>query len=138
MSDEPRKPKLRYLEPNYDRYKRSKKHENRLSKRLGGKRLPRSGGMAWSRWDKTTAQGDVSLPDFHLEHKRTECESMSVKHDWLRKVADGARRVGKDPALGVTFEERGKAPDDWIMMPLDVFERLLRAAKGNDGRSDST
>jgi hypothetical protein len=125
-SDEPaRKPVPKYLEPNHDKYKRSKKHEDRLAKKLGGKRLPRSGGLSWSRWDSTTAQGDLSTKELHLEHKRTDAASMSVKKDWLEKVADGARRTGKDPGLMITFEKKGVPPMDWVMIPLDVLQRLM-------------
>lgn len=128
-SDGPRRPTPKHLDPNYDKYKRSKKHEERLGKRLGGKRIPRSGGLAWSRWDPTTAGGDVAVPDFHIEHKRTEAGSMSIQLEWLDKVKDGARRAGKDAALAVTFEKKGRPPNDWIMIPLEVFEALTKATK---------
>lgn len=137
MSDEPRKPVLKHLDPNYNKYKRSTKHEDRLSKRLGGKRIPRSGGLAWSRWDKTTANGDLSVPDFHLEHKRTDAKSMSLQKEWLEKVSDGARRVGKDPGVLITFEKKGSAPDDWALIPLEVFERLIKLSKGSDEQPES-
>jgi len=129
MSDEPvRKPQLKYLEPNYDRYKRSKKHEERLGKRLGGRRLPRSGGLAWSKWDKTTAGGDIAAPTFHFEHKRTDRGSISIPKDWLNKVSEGARRVVKDPGIIVTFEKRGSPLVEWALIPLEVLERLLKRA----------
>lgn len=129
----PRKVAPKHWDPNYNKYKVSKKHEDRLGKRLGGKRIPRSGGMAWSKHDPTTANGDISVPDFHIEHKRTVKKSMSVEQEWLGKVSDGARRVGKDPALVITFEKKGQAPEDWIAIPLEVFERLLKACKQNEG-----
>jgi hypothetical protein len=139
MSDDESKPlKLKYLDPNYDRFKRSKKHEQRLAKRMGGKRLPRSGGGAWGSqnglagWDKTTKQADFTIPDFVSEHKRTVKASMTLERDWLKKVSDGARRAGKDPSLFVTFEEEGKKPLDWVMIPLDVFEQLLAISKKDE------
>jgi hypothetical protein len=128
--DQGRKPQLKYLDPNYGRYKRSQKHEQRLGKRLGGKRIPRSGGMPWSKWDSTTANGDISVPKMHLEHKRTDCASMSVQKEWLTKVSEGARRTGKDPGVVITFEKRGSEPDDWVLIPLEVLERLLKKAAG--------
>jgi hypothetical protein len=127
--DEVRRPTPKYLDANYGKYKRSKKHEERLGKRLGGRRIPRSGGLPWSRSDPTTAGGDVSTPDFHLEHKRTDNASMSVSKEWLIKVREGARRVAKDPGLIVTFEKKGSPLEEWVMLPLDVFERLKNAAK---------
>lgn len=116
--------RIKHLDPNYDRVKRSKKHEQRLGKRLGGRRLARSGGQAWSKWDKATAKGDISAPTLHLEHKRTDAESISVKKEWLVKVSEGARRVGKDPGLVITFEKIGSKPMDWVLIPLDLLERL--------------
>ena len=131
MNDEPaRKPRPKYLDDNHDRYKRSTKHEERLGKRLGGRRLPRSGGLAWSKWDKTTACGDIAVPDFHMEHKRTERGSMSIPKEWMDKVSEGARRVAKDPGIIVTFEKKNAPPVDWVMIPLEVFERLLKKAAG--------
>lgn len=125
-SDSPKKPAPKCLEPNYGKYNKSKKHEQRLGDRLGGKRLPRSGGLAWSKWDKTTANADIKTPEFMFEHKRTIAESMSVKKEWLLKVAEGARRSGKDPGLIVTFEQAPEKPIEWVMIPLDVLERLLK------------
>jgi len=131
MSDEVgRKPRPKCLDENYGRYKRSKKHETRLGNRFGGRRLPRSGGMAWSKWDKTTAGGDVSTPTLHLEHKRTDCASMSIQRDWLAKVSEGARRVVKDPGVVITFEKHGRDAEDWVLIPLEVLERLLKKAGG--------
>ncbi len=128
MSDEegPRRPKLKYLEPNYDKYRRSKKHETRLGKQLGGRRLPRSGGLPWSKHDKTTAGGDISVPKFLFEHKRTVNDSMSLKKEWLEKVSDGARRMVKSPGVIITFDKKGEKPKDWVLIPLEVLERLLK------------
>ncbi len=130
MGDEPaRRPQLKYLESNHDRYKRSKKHEDRLGKRLGGRRLPRSGGLPWSKWDKTTAGGDISAPDFHFEHKRTDCGSISIPKAWLAKVSEGARRVIKDPGIIITFEKKGSPLEEWALVPLEVLERLMKKAR---------
>lgn len=123
-----RRPVPQHLEPNYNKYKQSKKHEDRLGKRLGGKRLPRSGGLAWSKWDKTTAGGDISAPTLHLEHKRTVRESISIPRDWLKKVCEGARRVAKDPGVVITFEKKGQKPEDWVLIPLEILEALLKLA----------
>lgn len=141
---ERKRPVPKSMEPNYDRYKRSKKHENRLSERLGGKRLPRSGGISWSsKWDKSavtksnmTLDGDLGTPDFHFEHKRTEGKTLSVAKDWLTKVSEGARRVAKDPGVILTFEKKGQKPEDWALIPLEVLERLLKQAKAEDAGED--
>ena len=129
--DQPKaKPKPKWADPNKDKFRRSKKHENRLADKLGGKRLARSGGMAWSKWDSTTAGADVTTKDFHIEHKRTEKDSMSLKKEWLEKVSAASLRVSKDPAVIVTFEEANRAPKDWVMIPMDVFERMRAAYMG--------
>lgn len=130
-NDESRK-KLRtkWLEPNSDRAARSNNNERRLAKQLGGKRIPRSGGRLWSRrmggatGAGTTEGGDVSTKDFHIENKRTDKKSMGIKREWLTEVREAAKRAGKDPALIITFEDGRKAPEDWVAVPIEVFERL--------------
>ncbi len=111
---------------NHDRARRSKKHENRIAKAVGGRRIAQSGAKRWSKWDKTTDQGDISSPTFHIEHKRTDNASMSLKKEWLAQVADGAKRVMKDPAVIITFEDpvHGKV-EDWILVPLAVAKRRM-------------
>jgi hypothetical protein len=124
----------RFSNPNYGRYKRSKKHEDRIGSALGGKRLPRSGGLLWSRLESAggkTAGGDVKTPDYLIEHKRTVKDSISIKREWLDKVREGANSCLRDPALVVTFEVEGSTepPEDWVMVPIAVFRRLT----GKDG-----
>ncbi len=130
------KPKPRWLtNPGHDKVQRSKKHEERLAKMLGGRRLPRSGGKKWSpRWEKGggTDNGDVTTPNFHLEHKRTDAASLSVKREWLDKVAYGARQRAKDPGVVITFETPTRltsTPVEWILLPMSVFERLRSIAE---------
>lgn len=132
----PRRPVPKHMDANYDKYRRSKKHEKRLGDRLGGKRLPRSGGVSWSKWDQSkvlksnqTLDGDIAAPDFHFEHKRTEDKSISLAKEWLHKVSTGARMVGKDPGVILTFERKPEKPEDWVVIPLEVLERLLQQAK---------
>lgn len=120
---------LKWLEnPNHDRAKRSRKQEDRIANKLGGRRLPRSGGRHWSKYDKTTDDGDIATPDLHVEHKRTDKKSISVKREWLEKVREGAAKFGKHPALVITFEDPSKPysqPEDWIMVPLDVARQVF-------------
>jgi len=120
------KPTPKWLEnPNYGKVQKSKKHEKRIAKELGGKRLPRSGANRWSKWNKSTANGDIKTPTLHVEHKRTEKASISIKREWLEKVCDGARAVAKDPAVVITFEDASEIPQDWAIIPLSVLKRLL-------------
>lgn len=132
MSDAPRKPSPRWLDGD-DRsakVKRAKKNENRIAKAFGGRRIRGSGNRRWLRSeDSTTDQGDVTTPDFHIEHKHTIKDSISLKKSWLREVEAGARRRAKDSALVLTFEaENAKERDDYVVVPLSVFERLMRVA----------
>lgn len=141
MSDEqePKKVRPKWMDPNYDRFKRSKKHENRLASRLGGKRLPQSGAKRLSKYalraqtsldhkpETITQNGDLALPDFWVEHKRTDTATMSIKREWWEKVRDGAREAGREPAILITFEKHhspSSKPIDLALIPLEVFERL--------------
>lgn len=124
-NDEIKKPAPKWLRVgNADQYRRSKKHEERVAKLLGGRRLPRSGGLRWSRQGKETLGGDVTTPQFHVEHKRTEKNSISVKKEWMEKVMEAAKRGMKDPAIVLTFEEKNKTLD-WFCVPMSVARRLL-------------
>jgi hypothetical protein len=130
--DKPKKrPQPKYLDPSHGQQKRSQSHEKRLAKKLGGSVLPGSGNRRWSRSslsamnDPTTLCGDISTQGFHIEHKGTQKESLGLKHEWLDKVREGARRSLRDPALIVTFDRPGAPPDDWILIPLSVARRLF-------------
>lgn len=137
MSDEkpvPKRPGPKWLTDdhgNNDRAKRSRVHETRVAKAFGGRRIAQSGAKRWSKWDKTTDQGDISTPIFHLEHKRTDNASLSLKKEWLDKVSDGAKRVGKDPGIVITFEDpvKGKV-EDWVLVPIGVAQRRLGFGDG--------
>lgn len=121
----PKKPSPKWTEPNYNKQKRSTKHEKRIATAFGGKRLPRSGGLPWSKWDKTTAGGDVSSAKLHLEHKRTEAKSLIVQLEWLEKVSAAARRCAKDPGLVITFERKLKPPEDWVLLPMRLVQSVF-------------
>jgi|GEM_PF-6463458 hypothetical protein len=144
--DPPEKRALpKWLDPNYDRFKRSKKHETRLADKLGGKRLPQSGAKRLSRHairaqtgderpETITLRGDLTIGDFWVEHKRTETATMSIKREWWLQVVDGARAAGQDPALFITFEKHhspSSKPIDLVVIPLDVFERMRKLASGD-------
>jgi hypothetical protein len=126
MSDDGPRPKA--FDHNYDRYKKSKREEDRVADKLDGNRLPRSGGLAWSAHDKTTDGGDLKGKHLLVEHKRVEpdVKSIGIKREWLAKVTKGAaRRIGKTPALVVSFERPRGHVQDWLMLPLDVAKRLM-------------
>jgi len=130
MADEGPRPKV--FDPGYDRVKKSSKKERDIAKRLGGYTHKRSGGLPWSRGDETTACGDVTTPELHIEHKRIGpgTKSVGLKREWLRKVTVGAERRMKTPAMVFHFEGAEGYDEDWLLMPLDLAERLLSMLRG--------
>jgi hypothetical protein len=124
--DGPRKLRMNWLDPDHDRYRKSKKQEDRVAGLVGGKRLKRSGGMYWSnKWDHTTDGGDVESPEFLIEHKRTRRSGYTLKQSELLKVREGAERRTKDPMMVITFELERQRLDDWAVIPLKVLLKLL-------------
>lgn len=126
------RPKPKVFDPNYDKVKKSRKHENRIASSLGGRTLIQSGAAAPSKWARhldgsghESAKGDIRTDDFHIEHKSTEKKSMSLKLEWLNKVREGARRAALYPAIVVTFEKGLRDPEDWVLLPKSVLDRLL-------------
>jgi hypothetical protein len=94
--------------------RRAEKH---TAKRVGGRQTVASGAVG----DKA----DIDTVHFLIENKCTIAESMSVKVEWLRKLALEAASVGKEPALAIQFVDgSGRAVKDgcWVLLP----ERLLR------------
>lgn len=89
--------------------------------------------MPWSKSDSTTAGGDLTSKDLHVEHKRVEpqVKSIGIKRDWLKKVTEGANRRMKVPALVITYEQAQGHDQDWVMLPLDTARRLMALA-GDD------
>jgi len=136
------------MEPNKERALKSKRRENQAAKRLGGRRIAASGARPWSRYDRaldmkfgcggkaTTARGDIRTTDLHVEHKRTEKGSISVKLEWLLKVTAGAVASNRDPMLMLEFERGVQPPVKWIAVPLDVWERCRDAASKGEGEGE--
>jgi len=84
--------------------------------------------MATSRYDSTTAGGDIQTSDMFIEHKRAEptTKSIGITRSWLAKVTQGAKRRTLQPIMGLTFEKPVGHARDWVLMPLDLAEVLLR------------
>jgi hypothetical protein len=76
--------------------KQSRKHEDRLAKKLGGKRTAASGAF-WNR------KGDVRTTDWLVEHKWTGKASFSVKAAVLEKIVNEAILDNRMPVLGVSL-----------------------------------
>ena len=77
--------------------KKSRKHENRIAKRIGGKRTAASGAF-WSR------KGDVRSEDLLIEHKYTGKKQTTNKSDVLKKIMREAILDGRMPVLGVHLD----------------------------------
>jgi hypothetical protein len=92
--------------------KQSKKHEDRLAKRIGGKRNAASGAF-WSR------KGDVRSDDLLVEHKWTGKKQVTVKSEVLEKIVREAILDGRMPVLG--FHLNG---EDYVMLTEDDFLEL--------------
>jgi len=105
--------------------KKSKKHEMRLAQELGGKRQARSGANRFSVYDgdKRTMNRDIETPEFFIEHKFTEKQSISLKKEWLDGITESATLAFKKPMVIVTFME-GKESQDWAVIPLHIFKLL--------------
>jgi hypothetical protein len=77
--------------------KQSRKHEDRLAKKVGGSRTAASGAF-WSR------KGDVRSDDLLIEHKFTGKKQTTVKSDVLKKITREAILDGRMPVLGVHLD----------------------------------
>ena len=125
----PRKPKPPLLSDHADQreaVKRSKKHEERVAGKLGGRRVRRSGGMRYSKNYTVTEGHDLGCRLLKGEHKfvRPATGSISVKREWLMALLELTKRLPQEPALLITFEGM-KPHQDWILMPLAVVQKRL-------------
>ena len=107
------------------RVRKSRKDEERLASEFGGRRLLQSGARRGSKDSSATEGADLTFGNFWVEHKRTERDSLALKREWLAKVAAAAAERIKTPALIVTFEGNRGQLEDWVLIPKDVFKRLI-------------
>mgnify|MGYP006271683665 FL=1 len=77
--------------------KQSRRHENRLAKKIGGSRTAASGAF-WSR------KGDVRSDDLLIEHKYTGKKQTTIKSDVLKKIMREAILDGRIPVLGIHLD----------------------------------
>lgn len=124
--------------PATQRFKRSQKNERRVAQALGGRELPRSGGMkAAGGADSPTLEGDFRTPTLHAEHKRTEKPELRVQREWFRKVSSGAARCHRTPAVVLLLEPVQGDAREWIFLPVgyarSAYQQLLADPAGWDG-----
>lgn len=98
--------------------------ERAFAKELGGIAQPNSGGGNYHK-------GDVKLPDFLLDSKQTDANSILVTGSVLAKISAEARQAQKDPGLILTLVTPGLTAKDWAVIPLEVFKDLLEKANGD-------
>lgn len=89
--------------------KASRKHEDRLAKKLGGQRVVASGAF----WSK---KGDVRTKDLLVEHKFTGKASFSLKATVLEKIVKEAIMDSRMPVLGISLNN-----EDYIILLEDDF-----------------
>ena len=102
--------------------KQSRKHEDRLAKKLGGKRTAASGAF-WNR------KGDVRTTDWLVEHKWTGKASFSIKASILEKIVNEAILDSRMPVLGISLNGENYClvlEDDLIEMR-DTIRELKEA-----------
>lgn len=102
--------------------KQSRKHEDRLAKKLGGKRTAASGAF-WNR------KGDVRTTDWLVEHKWTGKASFSIKAAVLEKIVNEAILDSRMPVLGISLNDQNYClvlEDDLIEMR-DTIRELKEA-----------
>ncbi len=112
--------------PGKDRKKQSHglASEKRASRRLNAILRPGSGAL-------DGAKGDMLVHEFLLESKSTVNASLSVKYDYLCKIAQEAAEQTHYPALLIQFvTPRGRIKDDggWVMVPERLFKRIAQVA----------
>lgn len=94
--------------------------EHRIANRTGGKRVPGSGSSPF-------AKGDVRLPEWLVECKKTEHGSLSVKKSWLVKISREAVAIQKEPALAIEIQggpQDAVCERDWVLIPARLFKKL--------------
>jgi len=97
--------------------KQSRKHEDRLAKKVGGSRTAASGAF-WSR------KGDVRSSDLLIEHKWTGKKQITLKSDVLKKIVREAILDGRMPVLGIHLEEK-----NYVVLLEDDFMEMREKIK---------
>lgn len=111
--------------------------EYSFAEKLNGRRHIRSGAF---RSDNAYATGsgycgDVSSEDFEIECKQTKNKSISIKAEWLNRMAIGAFSHSKKPALHLQFKDHlnGICDNKWVLIEERSFLELLRHGKDKEG-----
>ncbi len=95
--------------------KQSRKHEDRLAKKMGGQRTAGSGAF-WSR------KGDVRTAELLIEHKWTGKKSFTLKSDVLEKIVNEAIMDSRKPVLGISLNN-----ENYVVLLEDDFIEMFEA-----------
>mgnify|MGYP006271992687 CR=1 FL=1 len=99
--------------------KQSRKHEDRLAKKIGGKRNAASGAF-WSR------KGDVRSDDLLIEHKWTGKKQVTIKSEVLEKITTEAILDSRTPVLGLHLNG-----ENYVVLLEEDFFELRNSIKGD-------
>ena len=95
--------------------KQSRKHEDRLAKKMNGQRTAGSGAF-WSR------KGDVRTAELLIEHKWTGKKSFTLKSDVLEKIVNEAIMDSRKPVLGISLNN-----ENYVVLLEDDFIEMFEA-----------
>lgn len=121
-------------------FKRPKAQERRVAEAIGGKRVAGS-GSGEEKGDVARVQRSFPI---RVECKRSMGKaSVSFKAEHLIKISSEAMAAGAYPALAIQFDRevmaavaracgRMPASEDWVAVPLNVFQAMLEAL-GEEG-----
>lgn len=96
--------------------KQSRKHEDRLSKVIGGSRTAASGAF-WSR------KGDVRSENLLIEHKWTGKKSKTIQAAELQKITTEAIMDGRTPVFGLHLDGENYV----VLLETDLMELVHKA-----------
>ena len=116
------------VQPRYEKAlttgRRGAKHEKRTAKRSGDRRVRGSGS-------KPGRPADIRGLEFLRENKTTVGRGRTISGEEIEKISNQALSVGLEPVMEICFEgQTAPTPKDWVMLPAEVFEDLVRRARG--------
>ena len=103
-----------------DHFKTGRDAEKRANKDLGLSDTRASGSMVWDK-------GDGKSEGVLAEHKSTQKWSVSVKYEWLNKIAHEAMNATRIPLLVVSFvtgDGRPRKNGRWVMIREEDYKQL--------------
>jgi hypothetical protein len=97
----------------------SRRQEDSIAERLGGRRQPGSGAIEG-------VKGDVKVEGkYRIEAKHTKQKSYRVTREELNKIR-GECEGTETPLFVIDFVDpsTGRSPDRWVLMPFHRFEQM--------------